>query len=75
VPAPQASLNGTYDQVVFSQRAAEIIHSHDKTDPLYVYLAYHNVHDACIADRFSGGAGNTFTFWKPFLDFKTIYFT
>jgi hypothetical protein len=50
-----ASLNGTYDQVAFSQRAVEIIHAHDKSSPLYIYLAYHNVHDACIADRFSGG--------------------
>ena len=49
------SLNGTYDQVAFSQRAVEIIHEHDKSSPLYIYLAYHNVHDACIADRFSGG--------------------
>jgi|EP01043_Picozoa_sp_COSAG02_P001677 hypothetical protein len=49
------SLNGTYDQVVFSQRAVDIIHDHDKSSPLYIYLAYHNVHDACISDRFSGG--------------------
>ena len=49
------SLNGTYDQVAFSQRAVEIIHDHEKSIPLYIYLAYHNVHDACIKDRFSGG--------------------
>ena len=53
------SLNGTYDQVAFSQRAVELIHAHaakeDDADSFYCYLAYHNVHDACIADRFSGG--------------------
>ena len=44
------------DQVVFSQRAVELIHAHDQSrGPFYCYLAYHNVHDACTADRFAGG--------------------
>ena len=50
------SVNGTYDQIVFTQRA--VAHIHDVAgsgDPLFLVVAYHNVHDACIADRFSGG--------------------
>ena len=51
-----AALLSADDQVVFSQRAVELIHAHDqKSGPFYCYLAYHNVHDACTADRFAGG--------------------
>jgi arylsulfatase A-like enzyme len=51
-----ASLNNTYDQEVFTRRAVEIIAAHDAASaPLYLYLAYHNVHDACEKDRFARG--------------------
>ena len=51
-----AALLSADDQVVFSQRAVELIHAHDQASgPFYCYLAYHNVHDACTADRFAGG--------------------
>ena len=53
------SLNGTYDQVAFTQRAVDLIHANTNEDgagaPLYIYLAYHNVHDACQQDRFTSG--------------------
>jgi arylsulfatase A-like enzyme len=60
------SVNNTYDQVVFTQRAVKHIFEHaadnaaarrrvEAEAPLYLYLAYHNVHDACVADRFTGG--------------------
>ena len=49
------SLNGTYDQVAFTQRAVDIIHANAAATPLYIYLAYHNVHDSCQEDRFASG--------------------
>lgn len=52
------SLNGTYDQVAFTQRAVHHIYDHAanfSTMSLYIYLAYHNVHDACQNDRFKAG--------------------
>ena len=50
------SLNGTYDQVAFTDRAVELIGANaGSTTPLYIYLAYHNVHDACTLDRFTAG--------------------
>ena len=51
----EGSVNGTYDQEVFTQRAVNIIRSHNKSEPLYLYVAYHNVHDACQHDRFALG--------------------
>ena len=32
-----------------------MIAKHDATKPLYLYVAFHNVHDACQADRFALG--------------------
>jgi hypothetical protein len=49
------SVNGTYDQEVFTQRAVDIITQHNHSEKLYIYVAYHNVHDACQADRFALG--------------------
>jgi len=46
------SYNGTYDQEIFTQRALSLIVRHQPDDPsLFVYLAYHNVHDTCGADK------------------------
>lgn len=60
------SLNNTYDQVVFTQRAVQHIQGHaqlqqaqaragEQLSPLFIYLAYHNVHDACLKDRYKAG--------------------
>lgn len=46
------SFNGTYDQEVFTNRALDLIRKQGPSDPpLFVYLAYHNVHDTCAADK------------------------
>eukprot|EP00051_Salpingoeca_urceolata_P031212 m.10785 g.10785 ORF g.10785 m.10785 type:complete len:536 (-) comp3858_c0_seq1:56-1663(-) len=50
-----ASLNGTYDRVVFTDQAVDAINKHDPSQGLYLYVAFHNVHDACTADRFADG--------------------
>ena len=50
-----ASLNNTYDQVVFTERAVALIEAHAARatpkgrggKPFFLYLAYHNVHDTC----------------------------
>ena len=42
------SLNGTYDQVVFTNRAVALIENRtEDSPPFFIYLAYHNVHDTC----------------------------
>ena len=49
------SVNGTYDQVVFTQRAVQYIHDsatqqtkamalNQQAKPLFLFVAYHNVH-------------------------------
>jgi hypothetical protein len=43
------------DAKVFTDRAIQIINSHNASEPLYMYIAYHNPHDACTADRFKNG--------------------
>lgn len=46
------SLNGTYDQEVFTSRAVSLVEAYRPNDPpLFVYLAYHNVHDTCASDK------------------------
>ena len=50
------NVNGTYDQVVFTHEAVRHILNHTVVQkPLYIYLAYHNVHDACTKDCFTAG--------------------
>lgn len=44
MPANQTGINGTYDSTLLTNRAIKIIQNHDTTQPLYIYLAYHNVH-------------------------------
>lgn len=39
--------NNTYNQDLFTERALEIIENHDVSQPLYLYLAYMNVHAGC----------------------------
>lgn len=34
------SLNGTYDQKVFTDRAVQLIREHNQSVPMYLYLAY-----------------------------------
>jgi hypothetical protein len=57
-------MNNTYDQEVFTQRAVQRIHEHAAAaqiqrdtpgdapvEPMFLYLAYHNVHDACTKEK------------------------
>lgn len=44
MPANQTGINGTYDSTLLTHRAMKIIQNHDPSQPLYIYLAYHNVH-------------------------------
>jgi arylsulfatase A-like enzyme len=48
------SVNDTYDRIVFQNRAIEVIEAHDPSEPLYLHVAWHNVHDSCTADRTDG---------------------
>jgi hypothetical protein len=55
--AGPASLNNSYDQAVFTHRAVSLIQAHaadgsagptaaaPTTQPFFLFLAYHNVHD------------------------------
>ena len=43
-PASVAEINGTYDATLLTNRAVKIIGEHSADTPLYIYLAYHNVH-------------------------------
>eukprot|EP00045_Choanoeca_perplexa_P015298 m.190352 g.190352 ORF g.190352 m.190352 type:complete len:575 (-) comp16939_c0_seq1:63-1787(-) len=40
-------VNGTYNRNLFSQRAVDIIYNHDMETPLFLYVAFMNVHDGC----------------------------
>jgi len=44
---PAEGLNGTYSTRAFAREAVELIHAHDASAPLYMYLAPQNVHLAC----------------------------
>jgi len=44
MPANQTGINGTYDSTLLTNRAMKIIQNHNPSQPLYIYLAYHNVH-------------------------------
>ena len=48
------SVNDTYDRIVFQERAIDVIEAHDPSEPLYLHVAWHNVHDACTKDRTTG---------------------
>ena len=49
-------LGVAFAQVVFTQRAVKHIHDvAGSNDPLFLVVAYHNVHDACQKDRFTAG--------------------
>lgn len=67
-----ASVNNTYDQVLFTERAVHHINAFaakqqrlqsldEAADAspsgLYIYLAYHNVHDTCSKNREEAGLG------------------
>ena len=45
------SFNNTYDAHLFTNRAVDIIQQHNLSESLYLYVAYHNVHDACQTNR------------------------
>lgn len=49
-PGDRIARNGTYNQELLTGRAENIIASHDSTLPLYLYLAYQNVHEGCARD-------------------------
>lgn len=40
-------VNGTYNAHLFTERAVDIIAQHNPDEPLYIYLAYMNVHEGC----------------------------
>eukprot|EP00911_Craspedida_sp_UC1_P000919 UC1_evm1s699 len=39
--------NGTYNRELFSNEAVRLIRGHDASVPMYLYLAFMNVHDGC----------------------------
>ena len=48
VIAPAArSINGTYNRDLLSARASAVIAAHDPATPLFMYLAFQNVHEGC----------------------------
>jgi hypothetical protein len=51
-PGDRVGRNGTYNQELLTGRAEAIIAAHDAAAPLYMYLAYQNVHEGCArADK------------------------
>ncbi|XP_070532645.1 arylsulfatase J-like isoform X2 [Ptychodera flava] len=41
---PDWSQNGTYSSYLYTHKAVEFIEDHDKTKPMFLYVAYQNVH-------------------------------
>jgi len=46
-PGDRKALNGTYNRNLLSARASSLIAAHDSATPLYMYLAFQNVHEGC----------------------------
>ena len=46
-PGDRLGRNGTYNAELLTARAEAIISAHDPSRPLYLYLAYQNVHEGC----------------------------
>jgi hypothetical protein len=44
---PARGLNGTYNRELFSDEAVRLIHAHDQSSPMWMYLAFMNIHDGC----------------------------
>jgi hypothetical protein len=55
VAGAPVELNGTYSSRLFSARAKTLIASHEKTKPLYMYIAPQNVHLGCGPDKATQG--------------------
>jgi arylsulfatase A-like enzyme len=46
-PPDRAAINGTYNRDLITARANEIVAAHDASKPLFLYLAFQNVHEGC----------------------------
>ena len=46
-PGDRVGRNGTYNRQLLQDRAVSIIAKHDASTPLYMYLAWQNVHEGC----------------------------
>ena len=46
-PGDRVGRNGTYNRNLLSGRAADIIRAHDAASPLFMYLAFQDVHEGC----------------------------
>jgi arylsulfatase A-like enzyme len=47
-PPDRAAINGTYNRNLLSARARSIVEAHDAATPLFMYLAFQNVHEGCM---------------------------
>ena len=46
-PGDRVARNGTYNRELLTARATAVIAAHPPSQPLYYYLAWHDVHEAC----------------------------
>ena len=46
-PGDRVGRNGTYNRELLTARATSVIAAHNPTQPLYYYLAWHDIHEAC----------------------------
>ena len=46
---PRPADNGTYNRELLSARARSVIEAHDPSTPMFMYLAFQNVHEGCNA--------------------------
>jgi arylsulfatase A-like enzyme len=46
-PGDRLARNGTYNAELLTARAEALIRAHNASQPLYLYLAYQNVHEGC----------------------------
>ena len=68
-PGPARHLNGTYEELLFGERAVQTIRAHPVGTPMFLYYAFHT---SCTGYNASGQGGR-FDRWSSLQPLKSYY--